>query len=78
MNLRSTSYRNGVRPFQVLWVSTASKGRFGPETHLFFLGSVPCYLGRNRVAPEAAFKRCAPFYGDKTLHFVGVEEPFKR
>ena len=36
MNLRSTSYRNGVRPFQVLWVSTASKGRFGPETHLFF------------------------------------------
>ena len=36
MNLRSTSYSNGVRPFQVLWVSTASKGRFGPETHLFF------------------------------------------
>jgi hypothetical protein len=38
MNLRSPSYRNGVRPFQVLWVSTASKGRFGPETHLFFFG----------------------------------------
>ena len=52
-------------------------GRFDLETHLFF-GSAPWYPGKNCVAPEAVFKRCAPFYGDKTIHFVRTSEPFKR
>jgi hypothetical protein len=77
MNLRSTYYRNVVWPFQVRWVPITSKGRFCPETHQFF-GSAPCYPGKNRVAPDAAFERCAPFYGDETIHFVIAEEPFKR